>query len=64
MYSRRCPNAGAIFSTDDKSIGYKLVDGETDTVIGIDNKKPWEIKGKPTPLLNYSTVTLLAKFLG
>ena len=44
---------GIKYKTDDKSSGYDLVDGETDTVIGI---TPTPRGKKSTHLLNYSTV--------
>ena len=47
---------GIKYNTYDKSDGYELVDGETDTVIGFQPTKGGR-KGKKTPLLNYSTVT-------
>ncbi len=54
---------GIKYRSDDKSDGYDLVDGETDTVIGFQPQKGGR-KGKNTPLLNYSTVTDLARLRG
>jgi len=54
---------GIKYRSDDKSDGYDLVDGETDTVIGFQPQKGGR-KGKNTPLPNYSTVTDFARLRG
>ena len=54
---------GIKYRTKDKSDGYELVDGETDTVIGWTPQTGGR-KGKNTPQQNYSTVTDFAKLRG
>jgi hypothetical protein len=51
---------GTKYKTKDKSDGYELVDGETDTVIGFQPPKDGR-KGKNTPKQDYSTVTVTGK---
>ena len=42
-----------------KKDGYELIDGQNSTTISISKEKTWGIDKKLTPLLNYSTVSVV-----
>ena len=55
---------GIKYKSKNKKDGYDLIDGSKDTAIGIKPQKAGRKSKLNTHLLNYSTVTDFARFLG